>query len=109
MICNICGNIYGDPKRSIIDICPKHKKMHDNGYIAIIAVDSEKIENTTQMVDSTLVYRTGRVAHMQRNTVARVFPSIPYDNVKDPFIFISDQLMDQIEELLEYAENSRKN
>ena len=109
MICKICAEVYEDTNNSDLGLCPKHQKLHEDGYIAIIAVNPNTTEAKDQMVDSRHIQRTGRIATMTRNSAQLMFPHCLKENLQASHIFISDELMDQVEELLSYAENSLTN
>ena len=52
------------------EMCPKHKKMKDDGYIALIGIDGEKSEKT-RTLDG--VWRLGIYMHLKKEAWEKVF------------------------------------
>lgn len=65
-------------------LCPEHREMHENGFIALIECDPAKSGDPAAgaMVKPEDAYRTGAVAHMKREVFSQVFnfaiaPDVP--------------------------------
>lgn len=77
------------------DLCPEHKKLNDDGYIALVGVDSRK---STYEPDGNLklegAYRTGKLAHIRRTVFKDMFGS-ECPNI--PMIFVDSDISDKLE------------
>jgi hypothetical protein len=65
-------------------LCPEHRELHENGFVALIECDPEKSGNPAAgaRVKPDEAYRTGAVAHMKREVFSQVFnlpvaPDVP--------------------------------
>jgi hypothetical protein len=65
-------------------LCPEHRELHENGFVALIECDPEKSGNPAAgaRVKPDEAYRTGAVAHMKREVFSEVFnlpvaPDVP--------------------------------
>jgi hypothetical protein len=56
-------------------LCPEHRELHEDGFIALIECDPEKSGNPAAdaMVKPENAYRTGTVAYMKRDVFTQVF------------------------------------
>lgn len=62
-------------------LCPEHQKLFDDGYLACVAVDESKSKRQPNgNMRPADAWRTGEVAHLRREAVARIFTvHIPED------------------------------
>lgn len=113
-ICVICGNEF--PTNNILmdkhlrnsmktntltgyGLCPEHQKLHDEGYIALIAVDpglsSNKPKNN--MINGLHgVHRTGAVAHVRREVAKDLFNC---DIPEGPFMYCEPEVISMLEKM----------
>lgn len=59
-------------------ICPEHKKLSEEGYIALVEVDPKKSTNIQKgekgkTVKQSEAYRTGNIAHILRSKAKEIF------------------------------------
>ena len=74
-------------------LCPEHQKLHDEGYIALIAIDETRSTNKPKnnfIKGMDGVYRTGGLAHIKREAAKRIFNcEIP----SGPFMYCDDEVL----------------
>lgn len=80
-------------------LCPEHKKLHDEGYIAMVEVDPTKSTvpegNLMKPEDA---YRTGKIAHIRREVYGKVFVNVPTPD--GPMAFCESDVMKYLESLM---------
>jgi len=54
-------------------MCPEHKKLKDEGYIALVGCDESKTPINGNMSDPRDAHRTGEVAHVRSSIWANLF------------------------------------
>ena len=104
--CLVCGQDY-DTGSILIDrrlknsfdrytvtgtgLCPEHKKLHEDGFVALVEADPAKSN------DPRNPYRTGRIAHIKEEAFDRVF-NIPArtDGKLHPMCYIDTEAFDKI-------------
>lgn len=109
-VCEVCGIVHesgeillhlrlqGIPEDKTITgygLCEEHRKLRDEGYLALVEVDSKKskvLPNGNLSRDS--VYRTGRVMHMRKDAVDRVFNTEISHELS--MVFIDNEAFDEI-------------
>ncbi len=79
-----------------MSLCPEHKKLHDDGYLALVAVDpaKSKPDYASGHIKPENAWRTGKVAHLKHGPAAKMF-----DNLSDPlpeFVFCDDEVIDKL-------------
>ena len=77
-------------------LCPEHKKLHDDGFIALIECDAEKSGRPAagSNVRPEDAYPTGVVAYLKRERLGQVF-NIPIDpNL--PCMFVETGVIDRL-------------
>ena len=81
------------------DLCPEHKELHEKGYIAFIGVpdDYHPQDGIVNISDTS---RTGDVVHIRRELVKQMIPNIPDDHLAQPLVFIPQESIDQIKEMM---------
>lgn len=117
-ICVVCGKV--EPTNSILmdpqgnpifneshlitgyHLCEEHQKLYDEGYIALVVINSEKstvLEEGDEVgvVDPYDIHRTGTIIHVTRKLAEKLLPEA-YDN-KHPMIFISGEIADYLNDL----------
>lgn len=56
------------------DFCPEHKRMKDEGYVALVAIDESRSRHPLNPAN---VYRTGGVAHVREEAWPAIFTNAP--------------------------------
>ena len=81
-------------------LCSEHQKMYDDGFIALVECDPEKSGNPSaaDLVKPGQAYRTGRIAHLKREVVARVF-NVP---IKPdlPCVFVEPAVIEKLQAMV---------
>ena len=113
-VCEVCGSEWETNsilldkrlKESMEDktitgygLCPEHQKLHDEGYIALIAIDESRSSNKPEnniIRGMDGIYRTGGIAHIKREAAKRVFDcEIP----SGPFMYCDDEVINMLEKM----------
>ena len=107
-ICMVCGKEF-DTGAILLDrkmrdkfehktttgagICPEHQKLHDDGYIALIGVDTANSILIDGLVKPGNAHRTGKIAFFKR-TVAKDVLNVSPEVLKSVYLFIDDKALD---------------
>jgi len=110
-LCVVCGKPY-DTGAILLDrrlrqslephtmtgwgLCPEHQALHDQGWVALVECDPDRSEGPDPegRIDPVKAYRTGRIAHVKREHVAKVIKvPIPADL---PLVFVEPAVMDMM-------------
>ena len=77
------------------DLCPEHAKLWKKGYIALVECDPEKSKFSGGTIKPENANRTGRIAHIRKAVVARIF------NVEMavPVAFVEPTVIDMLEKM----------
>lgn len=87
-VCLVCGNQF-DTGCILLDsrlrpsmerttvtgigLCPEHQKLHDDGFIALVAVDPARSSTLPDgSLDPTKAYRLGPIVHLKREAAKRI-------------------------------------
>lgn len=84
--------------------CPEHKKLHDEGYIALVEIDPDKSDKLPNgNISPSGAWRTGRLAHIRMRAFMRLF------NIQVPegqLIFIEPGVIEKLEKLQHPADRA---
>lgn len=110
-VCSVCGTKYDNgelllakrlsanlPDKTVTGwgLCPLHQKMHDDGYVALVAIDPAKSGDGKQgALKPENAYRTGRVAHVRRSAWGNIFDG---EAPKGPLAYCGDDLIELLEQ-----------
>lgn len=76
------------------DLCPEHKKLHDEGYIALVGIDPAKSDGANHnSVKPGDAWRTGEIAHLRRSVFPNIF-SVPLPD--GPMIFVDSGVIERL-------------
>ena len=84
-------------------LCPKHQRLADEGYIALIAIDPGKstfLENGNLKPQGA--WRTGDIIHVRRSVAEKMF-TVPVPEV--PFMYCEQELIEILKKMAEDAED----
>lgn len=88
-------------------LCEEHKKLFDDGYIALIGIDESKSTiKANGNITAEDAYRTGNVCHV-RYPVLQGFFNMPI-NPKLPIIFVEDEVINKLQECTNENSNSEQ-
>ena len=105
-VCPVCGQVFGtnalllDKRlRSRFErytvtgwgMCPEHKALMDQGYIALVGIDPDK----SKSMDPQGVYRTGEIAHVRANVWEQIF-DVPVP--EQGMAFVEPQVINLLQE-----------
>lgn len=79
-------------------LCPEHRKLSDDGYVALVECDDAKSTVTEGYVDSGSVWRTGNIMHIRRSAAAELFNREV--TAKDTMWFIDEGLFNQLKGMI---------
>ena len=113
-VCEICGSEW-ETNSILLDkrlkesmesktitgygLCPEHQKLHDEGYIALIAVDESRSSNKPKnniIKGLDGIYRTGNIAFIKREAAQRVFNC---ETPSGPFMYCEDEVINMLEKM----------
>lgn len=86
------------------DMCEAHKKLYDDGFVALIEARDTSVKQANGTVKATDAVRTGRVCHITQDTAVYLFGMGFDPNV--PLVFCVPGVIDNINNLV--AENMRR-
>lgn len=108
-ICPVCGvthstsvvldkrmrNVFEEGKHVVVglDLCPEHKKLHEDGYLALVEIDPTK-SNPPYKPENT--FRTGNVAHIRREIAPKIFKDIPKEHYEGIMVYVEPGVIDQL-------------
>lgn len=110
-VCIVCGKEF-DTGNLLIDkqlrqrfesktvtefgMCPKHQKLKDKGFIALIGIDPKKSEELMNgNIKPESAYRTGKVAHLKEEVFNKIF-NCGHNN---GIVFCDDELIEKLKEM----------
>lgn len=82
-------------------LCAEHQRLFDEGFIALVECDPVKSGHLSpgDRLKPDQAYRTGRVAHLKRDSLARVC-DIPID-AKIPSVFVEPGVIEKLEAMVD--------
>ena len=84
-------------------LCPEHKQLYDEGYVALVSIDESKSEKLSNgSFAPAKVYRTGTVAHVRVAVYDKLFNvPIPKDADGKPgaLVFCDSLVIDHLQKL----------
>lgn len=75
-------------------LCPEHEKLHEEGYIALVAIDPDR---SAKPYTPGGVYRLGDVAHMRRSAWREIFNRNPPES---PMAFCDKDLVEKLKSII---------
>jgi hypothetical protein len=80
-------------------LCPEHKKLSDDGYVALVEADPKKSTfKGNGNMDPSGAYRTGVILHMRRTVARNIFNIEIPDNL--PLMFIDPEATAKIKAMM---------
>lgn len=77
-------------------LCPEHEKLHQEGYVALVAVDKDKSRVRGNTANPGEVYRTGDIVHIRRSAFGKVFDC---DAPEGPLAFCDEEVVTMLKKL----------
>ena len=115
--CLVCGHDY-DTGALLLDkhmrnkfnrntltgngLCPEHRKLYDDGYIALVECDREKSLIEGEMLKPEDAYRTGNIAHVRRTVANDIFNVKLPDKI--PMVFVEPGVIEKLKEAMQAEE-----
>lgn len=75
-------------------LCPEHEKLHEEGYIALVAIDPDR---SAKPYTPGGVYRLGEVVHLRRSVWKGVFNCDPPES---PMAFCDKDLVEKLQSMM---------
>jgi len=81
------------------DLCPEHRKLHQQGFIALVECDPTQSGHPTAgaRLAPSDAYRTGKVAHLKREVFVKMFDAGGEADL--PCVFVDPEVMEMLERL----------
>lgn len=81
-------------------LCPEHKKLHEDDFVALVEVDRSKSTSTNGVIKPEDAYRTGNVAHLKREVWDGVFNTKAPPSTT-PVVFIEQGIIEKLQSMTE--------
>ena len=75
-------------------LCPEHQKLHDDGYVALVAIDPD---HSALPYKPDTVYRLGGIAHIRRSVWQDIFDCPPPEG---PMVFCDESLVEKLKGMM---------
>lgn len=91
------------------ELCDEHRKLYDDGFIALVGVDPERsspgADGGLKLEDA---YRTGDIVHLRLEVWGNVFDMpVPEEDGKPiPMMFVDPEVVQKMQEMQAHAEDS---
>lgn len=109
-VCQVCAKAY-DTGALLLDrrlqprfdrttvtgfgLCADCEKLHQDGYIALVAIDASKSKVSGDRIQPEDAYRTGQVLHMKREAAKRCF-NVPPEQFLLHLWFVEQEVVDAL-------------
>lgn len=82
-------------------LCPEHQRLFDEGFVALVECDPARSgqPSSADRLKPEQAYRTGRIAHLKRDSFARIF-NVPID-AKLPAVFVEPGVIEKLEAIVD--------
>ena len=77
-------------------LCPKHKELHENGFIALVVPAISPAEGVTHLKVETA--RSGKYLHIKREVLKNILVNVPAENIELPMLFIDEDAFNWFEQ-----------
>ena len=78
------------------DLCPKHKELHEKGFIALVVPAVPPAEGVTRLKIETA--RSGKYLHIKRDVLKDILVNIPAERIEHPMLFIAEDAFNWFEQ-----------
>ena len=81
------------------DLCPEHRRLHEQGYVALVECDPQQSGNPAggEKALPGYVYRTGRLAHLKREVFVELFNVALEPNL--PCVFVDPAVIEMLQKM----------
>lgn len=85
-------------------LCPEHRQLHEQGFVALVECDPEKSGNpgVGAKISPSRVYRTGKLAHLKREAFVDIFNVAAEPNT--PCVFVDPGVIAMLEKIQSRSE-----
>lgn len=113
--CLVCGDVFDTgsllldkqlmnkfESKTVTDraLCPKHKKVYDDNYIALIEINPPS--RKSDHIDFESASRTGEVAFVRKPSYVKLFgPVGDKKDFKDAIVFVEKGIIAKLQEMVE--------
>lgn len=78
------------------DLCPEHKELHENGFIALVVPAILPTEGVTHLKVETA--RSGKYLHIKRELLKNTLVNFPAEHIELPMLFIDEATFNWFEQ-----------
>lgn len=78
------------------DLCPEHKELHEEGFIALVVPAISPAEGVTHLKVETA--RSGKYLHIKREVLKNISVNIPAECIELPMLFIGEDAFNWFEQ-----------
>ena len=78
------------------DLCPEHKELHENGFIALVVPATSPAEDVTHLKVETA--RSGKYLHIKREVLKNILVNVPAEHIELPMLFIEEDAFNWFEQ-----------
>lgn len=78
------------------DLCPEHKELHENGFIALVVPAISPAEDVTHLKVETA--RSGKYLHIKREVLKNILVNVPAEHIELPMLFIKEDAFNWFEQ-----------
>ena len=78
------------------DLWPKHKELHEKGFIALVETAILPTEGVTHLKVETA--RSGKYLHIKREVLKNIFVNVPAEHIELPMLFINEDAFNWFEQ-----------
>jgi hypothetical protein len=79
-------------------LCPEHKKLHEDGFVALVETDPTKSKPHGDRMNPEDAYRTGVLIHLRRTVARDIFNTDIPDDL--PMMFIDPEVTELIKKMM---------
>jgi len=88
-----------------LGLCPEHQQRVNDGYVALVAIDTGKSELQGGTVVAGGEYRLGKIMWVKREMAQLIAPQVP---TSQTLVFCHPNLIDALDKLVKETENESK-
>lgn len=115
--CPVCGKLHAvgvlihkrlvkkfdEPVVTGMSLCPQHRKMFEQGYLALVGVSNAPTNGKGTLIASEAIL-TGSVAHLRRSSIYNVFKDVEISDTTE-FVYVDQDVITALEALQRACNN----
>jgi hypothetical protein len=80
-------------------LCEEHKKLHEDGYLALIVCDESKSKPVGDGLKNEDAHRTGEIIHIRRTAFKKIFTGVSAEAINGAVMFLSSETAEQLKQI----------